>query len=109
MNCNRCSSNNYTKAGFVKGRQRYKCKDCLRYYSVERKSTAVSKEKKRMALELYLEGLGFNAIGRILKVSHVSVLKWVRKYGKSAEELRSDASTGVMKKQKKIDLNFSIN
>ena len=96
MNCNRCYSKNYTKAGFTKGRQRYKCKDCSRYYSVEQKSTAVSKEKKRMALQMYLEGLGFNSIGRVLGVPHVSVLKWVRKYGESCDSLRSEDTVEVM-------------
>ncbi|MFT4967609.1 MAG: transposase, partial [Candidatus Deianiraeaceae bacterium] len=33
---------------------------------------------KRLALELYLEGLGFRSISRILKVSHVSIYNWIR-------------------------------
>ena len=36
---------------------------------------------KRFALKLYLEGMGFRAIGRILNVSNVAVLKWIRKFG----------------------------
>ena len=26
--CKKCESNEYVKAGFVKGKQRYKCKKC---------------------------------------------------------------------------------
>ena len=33
------------------------------------------------ALKLYLEGLGFRSIGRILAVSNVTVLKWIRTFG----------------------------
>ena len=40
---------------------------------------------KRQALELYLEGMGFRAIGRVLKVSNVTVLKWIRAFGEAAE------------------------
>ncbi|MDR1224461.1 MAG: IS1 family transposase, partial [Tannerella sp.] len=29
MNCPRCGSINYCKDGVIKGRQRYKCKDCV--------------------------------------------------------------------------------
>jgi hypothetical protein len=45
-------------------------------------------EIKRLALMMYLEGLGFNSIGRLLKVSHVAVLKWIRSYGQKAQELK---------------------
>ena len=35
---------------------------------------------------MYLEGLGFRSIGRILGVSNVAVLKWVRKAGEILQE-----------------------
>ncbi len=31
---------------------------------------------------MYPEGLGFRAIGRILKISHVTVYNWVKEWGK---------------------------
>jgi hypothetical protein len=39
---------------------------------------------------MYLEGLGFRAIGRILGVSNVSVLKWVREFGQQVRELSTE-------------------
>jgi len=39
---------------------------------------------------LYLEGLGFRSIGRILGVSNVSVLKWIREFGQKAQELNRE-------------------
>jgi uncharacterized protein YjcR len=33
------------------------------------------------ALNLYLEGLSFRSIGRLLGISNVTVLKWVRTFG----------------------------
>jgi hypothetical protein len=44
---------------------------------------------KRDALILYLEGLGFRAIGRILNVSHVMVFNWIKSFGRKLDELRS--------------------
>jgi len=41
-------------------------------------------------LQLYLEGLGSPAIGRILKVSNVSVLKWIRSFGEKIAELKNE-------------------
>lgn len=38
---------------------------------------------------MYLEGIGFNAIGRALKVSHVAVLKWAQQWGKELELIRN--------------------
>ncbi|OAV63834.1 Transposase [Bacteroidales bacterium Barb6XT] len=42
---------------------------------------------KKQALQLYLEGSGFRSIGSLLRVSNVSVLNWIRKYGKEVPEL----------------------
>jgi transposase-like protein len=40
---------------------------------------------KKLALHMYLEGLGFRAIGRLLGVSNVSVLNWIRSFGKEVK------------------------
>ncbi|MBK8444017.1 MAG: helix-turn-helix domain-containing protein [Sphingobacteriales bacterium] len=39
------------------------------------------------ALQLYIEGVPFREIERILGVSHVSVMNWVKKYKIQAPEL----------------------
>jgi hypothetical protein len=44
---------------------------------------------KKQALHLYLEGLGFRSIGRILGVSNVSVLNWIRGFGKNVQALHA--------------------
>jgi transposase-like protein len=44
-----------------------------------------SPQTRQFALDLYLEGLGFRAIGRLLKVSHTAVVGWVKQAGKSLE------------------------
>jgi transposase-like protein len=85
MKCPKCGSEEHCKDGIIKGRQRFKCKKCNYRYTVERKSDVKPIEIRRLAFEMYLEGLGFRAIGRILKISHVTVFQWVKKWGENLE------------------------
>ena len=89
MKCSKCKCSEKVKNGFIKGMQRYKCKKCG-YYTVEKRSGEYSKETKKKALQLYLEGLGFRSIGRILNVSNVSILNWIRNFGEEVKELQAD-------------------
>jgi transposase-like protein len=89
MNCPKCNSGENTKDGVVKGKQRYKCKDCGFRYTVVSGSKAKPLHMKKLAIQLYLEGLGFRSIGRVLEVSNVTVLNWIRAFGEQLEELKS--------------------
>ena len=96
MDCPRCCSINHCKDGVIKGLQRHKCKDCKYRYTVEQKSDVKSKETRRMALEMYLEGLGFRAIGRILHISYGTVYQWINRWGKSVELPKRDEEIEVV-------------
>ena len=85
MDCPRCTNTEYSKAGNVKGCQRYKCKRCNYYYTVVTKSDVKSPNTQRMAFEMYLEGLGFRAIGRILRISYDTVYQWIKKWSGQLE------------------------
>ncbi|MHB9147985.1 MAG: transposase-like zinc-binding domain-containing protein, partial [Candidatus Amoebophilus sp.] len=78
MECRRCKSNKIINNGKVRGKQRYNCKSCgFNFVQVdERRGKNI--DKQRMAIHLYLENMGFRAIGRVLGVSNVAVLKWIR-------------------------------
>jgi transposase-like protein len=96
MDCPKCKSRRYIKAGIINGRQRYKCRGCHYLYTVIQKSTSKPMAIKRYALYLYLEGLGFRSIGRILGVSNVSVLKWIRAFGEQAESIKSEQHIDIV-------------
>ncbi len=54
-------------------------------------------EKKcRFVLSMYLEGLGFHSTTRLLGVSHISVLNWIRKYGNQLNKIRNLRPTKIM-------------
>ena len=90
MNCPKCKSKERVKDGLTNGRQRYQCKNCGRRYSVEKRSTEKSDDKKRLALKLYLEGLGFRAIGRVLDINYVTIYYWIKKWGESVHLPKSE-------------------
>ena len=77
MHCPKCRSQSYHKNGFVKGKQRYTCKACSCQFTQSHKRGEPA-SKKALAYVLYLEGLGLRSIGRVLKVSNVAVLKWIK-------------------------------
>lgn len=85
MKCPRCEKDNHVKSGFMKGKQRYKCKECGCFFTQSAKR-GYSLELKRQAIKYYLEGNGFRRIERLLPVSHVTVLYWVRSLSKKLEE-----------------------
>ena len=86
--CPKCKSERRVKDGIVRSRQRYKCKECGYRYTVEKREAKESTPQiRKMALQLYLEGLGFRSIGRVLGFSHVAVYQWIKSFGSKIVEL----------------------
>jgi len=96
MICPKCQSTKKVKNGVVREAQRYKCKECGCNYTIGFEGCLAKEKKRRFALSLYLEGLGFHSIGRLPGVRHVAVLKWVRKYGNQLEKNRNPHPTKMM-------------
>lgn len=78
--CPNCNSDHYIKSGIVNKRQRYKCKSCGYFFSVNKIGKKIDDYYVNKALQLYLEGLTYREIERILGISHVSIMNWVKKY-----------------------------
>ncbi len=78
--CPQCQSEQIIKSGVLNDRQRYKCKACNYHFTVNKLGKSIDKYYVTKALQLYLEGLSYREIERILGVSHVTVMKWVRKH-----------------------------
>ena len=84
--CPRCKSEELVKSGVVKGRQRFRCKDCNYFFTVLKEGKNIDPYYVSKALQLYIEGVTFREIERILGISHVSVMNWVKKYKIKAPE-----------------------
>lgn len=86
ITCPKCKNDNIIKSGFVKNRQRYLCKDCSYSFTVLKEGKKIDAYFVVKALQLYIEGISLREIERILGISHVSVLNWIRKYKIKAPE-----------------------
>ena len=78
--CRKCGCEKTVKNGQHLGRQRYKCKECGFQFTQEQPK-GKSIESKCLAVILYVNGLSFRAIAKIVKVSHKAVYDWVKAFG----------------------------
>jgi transposase-like protein len=80
MRCPKCETEkNQNKDGFTNaGSQRYRCKECVARYTPDKKEQGHEKRIRELAIRMYADGLNFRQIGRHLKVSHGSVMNWVK-------------------------------
>jgi len=104
--CPKCESTEATKSGVVGGRQRYKCKNCGYHFSVAKVGREVNTYYVIKALQLYVEGVSYREIERLLGVSHVSVMNWVKKYGMKAPRQTDYHPTYKILNQKELSEFF---
>jgi transposase-like protein len=78
--CPKCQDNYIVKSGVIKGRQRYLCKKCTYFFTVNKIGKKIDNYYVIKALQLHLEGLSFREIERILGVSHVTVSNWIKEF-----------------------------
>ena len=78
--CPKCKNDVIVKSGIIKDRQRYLCKSCQYYFTVNKLGKKIDDYYVTKALQLYLEGLSYREIERILGVSHVTVSNWVKSF-----------------------------
>jgi transposase-like protein len=84
MHCPKCSSLDSVLNGIVRGKQRFRCQECACNYTQSR-PRGYGLNKKLQPLQHYKEGLGFRSIGRLLGVSNVTVLNWIRGIGQEVQ------------------------
>lgn len=97
MECPKCEQKDYRRDGIINQRQRYQCKNCNYRYTVVRKSDIKPSEIKRMALSMYLEGLGYRIISKILRVNHVTVFYWIKEWRIHADKIKSNSALRSVK------------
>lgn len=80
LHCPKCQNSHIVKSGIINNKQRYLCKKCNYFFTVNKVGKKIDDYYVTKALQLYLEGLSFREIERILGVSHVTVSNWVKEY-----------------------------
>ena len=80
LTCPKCQNNHIIKSGIINSKQRYFCKKCNYFFTVNKIGKKIDNYYVTKALQLYLEGLSFREIERIIGVSHVTVSNWVKTF-----------------------------
>lgn len=83
--CKKCGSEKIVKSGVVKDRQRFRCKNCgCNFRLGDNRTNEKIAAKKALCILLYAMGKGsFRMLGKILKIKHTLVYRWIRDFGKS--------------------------
>jgi len=79
LRCPHCGSNWLPKYGRSRGRQSYRCGDCLYKFTPGGNRSYYSEATKRQAVEMYCEGSAIAAISRVLGVKSGTVGSWIKK------------------------------
>src|SRR2546423_5883097 len=72
------------------GSRKWQCHACKRVYTPQRKVRGFSPETRHQAVKMYLEGINFRRIGRLLGVSHQAAVNWVNAYSARLKELHPE-------------------
>ena len=75
MQCPHCAHPDSIRYGTSLGVQRYRCQACRRIFQTLRRGK--NPALKQEACQLYLEGMGMRAIGRVLGIHHKTVSRWL--------------------------------
>jgi transposase-like protein len=86
--CAYCGSAQHThKDGHNRvGTQRYRCTACARYFTPAPKEQGYGEETRQRAVQLYLEGMSYRGVGRLLGVVHQTVVNWVTAHAATLPE-----------------------
>lgn len=84
--CKHCGSSDATKSGILKGKQRYKCRECGKTFREGDNREKYSIEQKIRAIKLYTEGMGLRSIERVEEVPSSLLVHWIRKFSKMIRE-----------------------
>jgi transposase len=86
--CKNCHSSNTVKSGKVRGKQRYKCKDCgLNFVEGDGRTNEKIIALKALCVVFYSLGKGsYNMLGKIFGRNRSLIYRWIRDAGLNAEE-----------------------
>ena len=82
LRCKECGSEEHVKNGFMRGKQRYRCKACgLNFTDTPRPGKPLA--MKVTAVLLYVSGLSMNRTAKLLGVSTPSVQAWIEQFAQA--------------------------
>ena len=82
LRCKRCGGEEYVKNGFMRGKQRYRCKACGLNFT-DTPPRGMPLRVKVTAVLLYVSGLSMNRTAKLLGVSTPSVMTWIERFAEA--------------------------
>jgi transposase len=81
LRCKGCGSEAHIKNGFMRGKQRYRCKACgLNFTDTPPRGLPLA--LKATAVLLYVSGLSMNRTAKLLGVSTPTIQAWIEQFAK---------------------------
>lgn len=82
LRCKRCGGEEHTKNGFMRGKQRYRCRSCgLNFTDTPPRGKPLA--LKVIAVLLYVSGLSMNRTAKLVGVSTPTVQAWIEQFAKA--------------------------
>ena len=82
LRCKRCGSGEHTRNGFMRGKQRYRCRSCgLNVTDTPPRGKPFA--LKVTAVLLYVSGLSMNRTAKLVGVSTPTVQAWIEQFAKA--------------------------
>jgi transposase len=82
LRCKRCGSGEHTRNGFMRGKQRYRCRSCgLNFTDTPPRGKPFA--LKVTAVLLYVSGLSMNRTAKLVGVSTPSVQAWLEQFARA--------------------------
>ena len=82
LRCKRCGGGEHTRNGFMRGKQRYRCKACgLNFTDTPPRGKPLA--MKITAVLLYVSGLSMNRTAKLVGVSTPTVQAWIEQFAKA--------------------------
>ena len=82
LRCKGCGAEEHVKNGFMRGKQRYRCKACGLNFT-DTPPRGMPLRVKVTAVLLYLSGLSMNRTAKLLGVSTPSVMTWIERFAEA--------------------------
>lgn len=106
IKCPKCGNNKIVKNGLINEIQRYRCKNCKSNFTLKLKND--NYEFDLSIIILYLSGLSLTSIGKMLNVSHVTILNKIKKHKQNLSKLHRYQLRQNRKKNNDLDKSVKI-
>ena len=82
MHCPKCQSIRTKKNGFRRAKQSHRCNDCGYQFVESPTRKGYLPAIKQFCPKMYLNGMGFRGIARVINIDHRTIINWVSQVGK---------------------------